>query len=168
VTPVDAQLSALEALLRALEHERTWAVVGGAFGGVALLAALACWLVWAKPLALGAAWPLAILGGIHLVVGAVDFVQTNAEHRALPDLFREAPHRLDDELAPAATEAVQTTKASRAVDGLLGLAGLALVTRRERLRGVGLGLVVMSLGALVIDSALLEHRQARLALLTTP
>lgn len=165
VSPAQAQLSLLESLTHAAAQERTWAVVTTAIGVTAVLLAVACWLVWARPVTIGAAVPLLILGAIHAITGAVDFVTLSKEQRALPELLQEAPHVLTTEVLPRALEALATRRLLRFADGFLLVVGLGLLTRRERLFGVGLGLLVMSGVALELDTFALERHAARVELL---
>lgn len=165
MSPAQAQLSLLESLTHAAAQERVWAIVTTAVGVAAVLLAVALWLVWARPITIGAAVPLAILGVIHAITGSVDFVTLSKERQALPELLQEAPHVLTNEVLPQALEALATRRLLRFADGFLLVVGLALLTRRERLLGVGLGLSVMSGIALELDTLALERHGARVQLL---
>lgn len=165
MSPAEAQLALLDSLTHAAWQERAWAVVSAAVGVAAVLSSIACWLVWAKPVALGAAVPLAILGAIHAITGAVDFANLSNEQQALPEQLQEAPHRLTTEVLPRAVEALSTRRALRVADGALLLVGLVLTSRRERLLGVGLGLLAMSAAALALDSLAVQRHTARVELL---
>lgn len=165
MSPAQAQLSLLESLTHAAAQERVWAIVTTAVGVAAVLLAVALWLVWAKPVTIGAAVPLAILGAIHAITGAADFVTLSKERQALPEQLQEAPHVLTTEVLPRALEALATRRLLRFADGVLLVVGLALLTRRERLLGVGLGLSVMSGIALELDTLALERHGARVQLL---
>ncbi|MDP3501033.1 MAG: hypothetical protein Q8S33_11890 [Myxococcales bacterium] len=165
VSPAQAQLSLLESLTHAAAQERVWAIVTTAVGVAAVLLAVALWLVWARPVTSGAAVPLAMLGAIHAITGAVDFVTLTKERQALPELLQEAPHVLTTEVLPRAVEALATRRLLRFADGFLLVVGLGLLTRRERLFGVGLGLSVMSGVALELDTLALERHAVRVQLL---
>lgn len=155
----------LESLLRVADEERAWAVASAGLGALAVLLALGCWLVWPRPLAQGAAVPLAILGAIFLVAGGADFVSSARERQALPERLREAPHLVAAEALPRARAAVDARGALRVADGLLVLLGLALLTRKGKLRGAGLGALVMGAVALGLDSQAVTRHLERVALL---
>lgn len=165
MSPAEAQLALLEALTHAAGQERTWAVATAGFGAAAVLLSIACWLVWARPVTRGAAVPLAILGAIFAVTGAVDFANLSREQQALPEQLQEAPHLLTSQVLPRALEALQSHRMLRFADGALVLVGLALMTRRERLFGAGLGLALMSGASLGLDSLAVERHAARVELL---
>jgi len=165
VSPAQAQLALLESLTHAAGEARAWAVGTAGFGAAAVLLSIACWLVWARPVTRGAAVPLALLGGIFGVTGVVDFANLSSEARALPEQLQEAPHLLTSEVLPRAVEALSTHRLLRFADAGLVLLGLALVTRRERLFGVGLGVLVMSAAALGLDTLAIERHAARVDLL---
>jgi hypothetical protein len=165
VSPAEAQLALLESLTLAAGQERVWAVVSAAFGVAAVLSSIACWLVYARPITLGAALPLAMLGTIHAITGAVDFANLSNEQLALPEQLQEAPHLLTTEVLPRAVEGLSTRRVLQFADAALLLVGLALMTRRERLLGVGLGLLVMSAAALALDSLAIHRHTARVELL---
>jgi hypothetical protein len=165
MSPSQAQLTLLESLAHAAAQDRVWAVATTAFGLLAILLAMACWLVWARPLALGAAMPLVLLGGVFAIAGAVDFVTLSKEEQALPERLQEAPHLLTSQTLPSALEAIETRRLLRFADGLLLVLSLGLLTRRERLFGIGLGLFVMSSSALALDSVAIERHAERVNLI---
>ncbi|MBL8935603.1 MAG: hypothetical protein JNM69_13690 [Archangium sp.] len=167
LTTAEAQLVVLDALVSAAGQERTWAIVAASSGALAVLLALACWLVWAKPVGVGAAIPLGVLGLIQGMAGVTHFVKASSELQTLPDLVREAPHQLETRLTPIAADEVLAGQVTQVVDGGLLVAGLVLVTRRERLRGIGLGLLVMGALSLALDSLALERHRAKVDVLTT-
>ncbi|MER2563466.1 MAG: hypothetical protein ABTQ32_22245 [Myxococcaceae bacterium] len=167
LTTAEAQVAVLDALVSAAGQERTWAIVAASSGAFAVLLALACWLVWAKPMGVGAAIPLGVLGLIQGIAGVTHFVNASAELRSLPDLVREAPHQLETRLKPVAMDEVLAGQVAQVVDGVLLLAGVVLVTRRERLRGVGLALLLMGALSLALDSLALERHRAKVEVLTT-
>ncbi len=68
---------------------------------------------------------------------------------------------------PVAADEVLAGQVAQVVDAGLLLAGLVLVTRKERLRGAGLGLLLMGALSLALDSLALERHRAKVDVLTT-
>lgn len=153
-----AHVALTEALVRAADLERAWALAMAVSGAAALLGALTLWLVVAKPVALGAALPLTVLGAIHLVAGGLDFAAATAEQRRVADHVREAPHLLGERLVKA-RDAVAMRQVLEGVDGFLVVAGLVLLTRRERWRGAGAGVLVMGGLALGFDASAVARQR---------
>ena len=138
-------------LLEVASRDQRWALVMAGCGALALVAAVACFLIWPTPLARGAGWPLLLLGAVFLTSGLVSVRRVSVRRTQLPELVREAPHVVETVLVPEAEAAELTLSMLRWVDGVLGLVGLALVTRPGRLRGAGLGLFLMASLAFAFD-----------------
>ncbi len=148
-------------LLEIASRDQRWALVMAGCGALAVVASVACFLIWPTSLARGAGWPLLLLGAVFLTSGLVSVRRVSLHRTRLPELVREAPHVVGAVLVPEAEAAQLTLSMLRWVDGGLGLLGLVLLTRPGRLRGAGLGLVLTTALAFAFDVLELERTTLR-------
>ncbi|MBL8921175.1 MAG: hypothetical protein JNJ54_20095 [Myxococcaceae bacterium] len=159
-----AQLDLLEQLVIGANVERVWALAMTGTGVLAMLVALALWLVWHQPLTRRVAAPLAILGAIFALGGGIDFVRATRDRQRLPDELREAPHLLAARLERE-RDARLTHQVLEGFDVALVVLGLGLAIRPARWRGAGLAVVLMGALGLVFDAAAVARHDAQVALL---
>lgn len=158
MTPtVEAQQAVLEALQGWATGERSFGLVTAAVGAVWLLAALVLWLGWARPWAVGAAVPLALLGLIDVIVGGEAFVSASRHLEVFPTWVREAPHLVEEQAVPRLEARARGARFSALVQTAGAVVGLLLLTRGGRWRGVGLGLTA----ACVVDVGIERLGEAR-------
>lgn len=99
-----------------------------------------------------------------LASGIAGFVESATQGVVLPDVVREAPHRLED-LRSADVEAVERLRALELVDVALVGVGAAMCLRRGQSRGAGVALMLLSVGALIVDGQSREQHETRRALI---
>ncbi|MDX2013187.1 MAG: hypothetical protein SFW67_23530 [Myxococcaceae bacterium] len=155
VPAADAQLAVLEALLTWAAEERAAGLLTAALGCTAMLAAVALWLGWARPWAVGAAVPLALFGLVDAAVGGHTWLSASRDLEAFPAWVREAPHLVGDDVGPRLERRIETANTLTVVLLLAAGAGVALTTRGGRWRGAGVALLVVC----AVDGAL-ERRSA--------
>lgn len=161
----ETQAELLASLLEATAGLRALGVITVMCGVVAMVCAVASWLLSTKPVALGALPSLWVAGVVFIVWGAVLAIDAGAEVVRLPEVVREAPHLLSA-LEADAQSAASRDGVLRFVDGGLALIGVALATRRGRVRGFGLALVAVTLLALGLDHRALELHERQAAVLS--
>lgn len=154
----------LEVLMRSAAEDRLWASASMAAGALFLVLALLFALVWARPLAVGAAWVLAPLGLVHVASGATTFIGASRELLVTPEVVREAPHLLEVRREDARAAAARAS-VLRIVDGVMLVVGLLLLTRRGHLRGAGLALALASGLGMTADLISGGREETRLAAL---
>ncbi|MCU0699729.1 MAG: hypothetical protein MUC96_24740 [Myxococcaceae bacterium] len=161
----DAQLAVLEALVAWASAERTAGLLTTAVGAAALLSALALWLGWARPWALGAAVPLGLFGLVDVAVGAHTWLSASRDLESFPAWVREAPHLVSDDVGPRLERRIETGDTLTGVLLLCAVAGVVVSTRAGRLRGVGVALVVVCSVDVALERSSVARARGALSLL---
>lgn len=161
----DAQLAVLEALVAWASAERTAGLLSAALGATALLSALALWLGWARPWALGAALPLALFGLVDVAVGAHTWLSASRDLESFPAWVREAPHLVSDDVGPRLERRIETADTLTGVLLLFAVAGVGLATRAGRLRGLGVALLLVCLFDVALERSAVARARSALSLL---
>jgi hypothetical protein len=162
----EAQRAVLEALLTWASDERRFSLLTASVGAVALLAATVVWLGWARPWALGAAVPLALLGVVDLAAGSFQFLSTSRDLDVFPAWVREAPHLVDDETRPRLEARVAAAQVLTGVSGGLALVGLVLCARPGRWRGGGVALLLVCSADVALERLALARAERALSVLS--
>lgn len=125
-----------------------------AAGVIALALALWAWRVKRTPFWRGAAWPLALIAAIQLVVGGTIFQRSPQDLARVQQIVAQDKARIVGEEIPRMQTVMKSFALYRWIEIALlaaGLALLALAARSSLWQGVGAGLVVQAGLMLLLD-----------------
>jgi hypothetical protein len=125
-----------------------------AAGVIALALALWAWRVKRTPFWRGAAWPLALIAAIQLVVGGTIFQRSRQDLARVQQIVAQDKARIVGEEVPRMQTVMKSFALYRWIEIALlaaGLALLALAARSSLWQGVGAGLAVQASLMLLLD-----------------
>jgi hypothetical protein len=135
--------------------ERSESVLFLTIGLVAVVAAAYFWAILKTPFVRGCAWPLLLIGLIHITVGYSVFVRSPKDISRVEQILKQEPAKIYTEELPRMETVMKNFVIYRYVEIALALLGLVLAMvwgkNNPFLRGLGLGLVLMAGITLALD-----------------